>query len=117
MSLHKSKGLTAQTVIVSGFAEGMIPFVNPTLPPAQAREHLQEQRRLFFVALTRATHTLLLSSSKRLRRQDARAMGLDLPATGGFTVQTAPSSFADQLGTEGPRRAEAGERWLAGQLA
>lgn len=113
MSLHKSKGLTAEVVIVTGFAEGMIPFVRDGLPPGVAREHLQEQRRLFFVALTRATKVLILSSARRIRRQDARDMGLALTPVAGFVVKTVPSSFAIQLGSDSPPAALTGQRWLA----
>jgi superfamily I DNA/RNA helicase len=47
MSLHKSKGLTSKVTIVSGCAQGLIPFVNSEAPQGEAQAIMQEQRRLF----------------------------------------------------------------------
>lgn len=76
MSLHKSKGLTSKVVIIAGCLEGLIPFVDNDLPPAARTATLQEQRRLFYVAITRATDVLVLSSAIRLQRNIAYKMGV-----------------------------------------
>jgi superfamily I DNA/RNA helicase len=115
MSLHKSKGLTGKLVIILGFAEGMIPFVSPGLTPAEETRRMQEQRRLFFVALTRATNYLVLSSAKLLRAGEAAQMGLNLPSHGLHWRRTSPSQFATQLGPSCPTAAIDGDEWL-GQL-
>ncbi len=112
MSLHKAKGLTAKLVIVTGFANQMIPFIAEGLTPAQFNRSMQEQRRLFFVALTRAKQYLVLSSPKLMRPVEASQMNLYLPRFGQHWVRTAPSPFATQLGRQAPDRATNGDDWL-----
>lgn len=54
MSLHKSKGLSSPVVIIAGCAEGLLPTApDEDLSPAEIEAELEEQRRLFFVGLTR----------------------------------------------------------------
>jgi superfamily I DNA/RNA helicase len=62
MSLHKSKGLTADHVVVTGLIEGLIPSQgDDNLSFEQQNRLLEEQRRLFYVAITRPKQTLVLS--------------------------------------------------------
>jgi DNA helicase-2/ATP-dependent DNA helicase PcrA len=68
MSLHKSKGLNADHVIVTGFIEGLIPARDENLPFEQQMRRIEEQRRLFYVAITRPKKTLVLSSVLGLPR-------------------------------------------------
>jgi superfamily I DNA/RNA helicase len=96
MSLHKSKGLTARVVIVMGCIEGMIPRIDFDDPVAEQRRSLEEQRRLFYVALTRTTETLALSSVLYIPPQQAYAMGI----VGAGGVQT--SRFINELGPTRP---------------
>ena len=114
MSLHKAKGLTAKLVIVTGFASGLIPFVKGGLSPAGHHRCMQEQRRLFFVALTRATQCLVLSSAKLFKPLDASQMSLSFPSYGPHWRQSVPSPFASQLGPTAPNSAEDGDEWLRG---
>ncbi|WP_158090554.1 UvrD-helicase domain-containing protein [Desulfurella amilsii] len=54
MSLHASKGLSAKLVILVSMIDELIPFFSE--PPKDANEELriiEEQRRLFYVAITR----------------------------------------------------------------
>ena len=62
MSLHKSKGLTADVVIVVGCLEGLTPFIDYAAPRAEQARSLEEQRRLFYVAITRTQKVLVLSN-------------------------------------------------------
>ena len=64
MSLHKSKGLTADLVAVVGCVEGLVPRLEGDSPEEQDAK-LEEQRRLFYVAVTRTTRVLILSSVKK----------------------------------------------------
>ncbi len=57
MTLHKSKGLSSKVVIVTECVEGEIPYTANSI----ANESIEESRRLFYVALTRCTDTLILS--------------------------------------------------------
>jgi DNA helicase II / ATP-dependent DNA helicase PcrA len=52
MSLHKSKGLTSKVVLVAGCIQGLIPVQDFNQTPAEQLAMLQEQRRLFYVAIT-----------------------------------------------------------------
>ena len=52
----------SKLVVVMGCIEGMIPRIDYNAPHAERHRRLEEQRRLFYVALTRTTETLILSS-------------------------------------------------------
>ena len=79
MSLHKSKGLTADLVAVIGCIEGLVPRVEgDSLEEKYAS--LEEQRRLFYVAVTRTTRFLIMSSVKGLPRKIAYDMGAQVRA-------------------------------------
>jgi len=66
MSLQKSKGLTSKVAIVAGCIQGVIPFQNFKLPQTEQQAILAEQRRLFYVAITRCTEILVLSSARAI---------------------------------------------------
>lgn len=113
MSLHKSKGLTSPIVIVTSCVEGLIPFIDPNIAPAQRAEAEREQRRLFYVALTRPTETLILSSCIGVER--ALAFSLGMQVTGGRAghVRAIASRFFGELGPSASA-AKAGIAWRAG---
>ena len=102
MSLHKSKGLTARVVIVMGCNEGMIPRIDYDEPLAEQKRSLEEQRRLFYVALTRTTETLILSSIAHIPMQQALQMGLGVQGGGAsqFLTELGPSRPAPMTGRE-----------------
>lgn len=58
MTLHGSKGLEFPTVLIFGVKKGLIPFESTRHTADQ-----QEERRLFYVGLTRAKEELILTSS------------------------------------------------------
>ncbi|MCK8787575.1 UvrD-helicase domain-containing protein [Roseomonas sp. NAR14] len=62
MTLHRAKGLEFDHVLLAGLEEGVWPHW-------QAEEHgtLAEERRLFYVGLTRARHSLCLSWARHRR--------------------------------------------------
>ena len=62
MSLHKSKGLTASLVVIVGAMAGALPHIDDALSPAEQDAQLLEQRRLFYVAITRTTDALVISA-------------------------------------------------------
>jgi len=104
MSLHKSKGLTADMVIMQGCIAGMIPSVIPQeLTPLEQQRFIEEQRRLFFVALTRTCRTLVLSSVSELPRNLAH--GMRVPVKGGDAThaRTISSMFLRDLGSSAPQ--------------
>jgi DNA helicase-2/ATP-dependent DNA helicase PcrA len=60
MTLHASKGLEFPVVFVSGVEEGLLPFYSNTIE----RGELEEERRLFYVGITRAQTKLFLSKTQ-----------------------------------------------------
>jgi superfamily I DNA/RNA helicase len=104
MSLHKSKGLTAEMVIVTGLIEGLIPTLDLELPMTELESQLEEQRRLFYVALTRTTDTLVLSSISTMEGAVAHRIGVST-MTFGTTIETIASQFLSELGPACPQAA------------
>jgi ATP-dependent DNA helicase UvrD/PcrA len=102
MSLHKSKGLTSRVTIVSGCTHGLIPFVNFDESPDEAAATLLEQRRLFYVAITRCSETLVVSSVTRMRRDFAWKIGARVAPGRGADAPTIASQFIDELGPSAP---------------
>lgn len=58
MTLHGSKGLEFPAVIIYGAEKGMIPFESEKHPA-----DMEEERRLFYVGITRAKEELILTAS------------------------------------------------------
>ncbi len=61
MTIHSAKGLEFDTVFISGLDEGIFPH-NRSL---DSLSEMEEERRLMYVAITRAKSKLYLSSAKR----------------------------------------------------
>src|SRR6185312_9832730 len=102
MSLHKSKGLTASVVVMAGCMNGIIPVIDFDAPVGEQNRQRQEQRRLFFVGLTRSTDTLVLSNSVAMPRADALRMGLRVTWNSGPNTPLQASSFLAELGPQAP---------------
>lgn len=110
MSLHKSKGLTADLVVVMGCVEGLVPTLPRDATQAERDVALEEQRRLFYVSITRARQILFLSSVTSLPRDLAYRMGVEVRGRGN-TVGTITSRFINELGPTRPNPIR-GERLL-----
>jgi superfamily I DNA/RNA helicase len=98
MSLHKSKGLTSRVVIVAGCMHGLIPNVRMEGTPDDQEAYEHEQRRLFYVAITRCTDILLLSSVSQMDRKLAYNMGVQVFNGPGQFTATLTSTFLGELG-------------------
>lgn len=71
MTIHSSKGLEFKNVFLVGLEEELFPSMMMT----GSREDLEEERRLFYVAVTRAEHRLTFSyASSRFRFGTVRPM-------------------------------------------
>ncbi len=101
MSIHKSKGLTKKIVILSTCNQGLTPM------NCSDDHSLQEQRRLFYVALTRCRKKLLISSIANIDYATARRLNMQV---NGNRAQT--SQFIDELGRNAPR-VQIGNQWLS----
>lgn len=101
MSLHKSKGLTADLVAVVGCVEGLVPRLEGDSPDEQDAK-LEEQRRLFYVAVTRTTQVLILSSVTRLPRNLAYSMRLEVRGGNPYYTLASASRFLRELGPKRP---------------
>ena len=119
MSLHKSKGLTSPVVYVVGLVEGIVPSL-PTSDGAtdtQVEAAVEEQRRLFYVAVTRAASQLVLSYSTKMELGLAMSLRVQvvrnkIRQAGDFKVApTIASRYLSELGQEAPRPIS-GTRWL-----
>ena len=80
MTLHSAKGLEFDTVILPGLEETLLPTGRAFNDP----ESLQEERRLFYVGITRARERLLLSHGK-------------YRYTYGKMTDQSPSRFLDEI--------------------
>jgi len=81
MTVHNAKGLEFPAVFVTGLEEGLLPHASAL----DDEEELEEERRLFYVACTRAQHELTLSASQIRRRFSSAGGGvsrflLEIPA-------------------------------------
>ena len=87
-TLHASKGLEWPHVVLAGVNEGLLPFKPDDDDNADALAlRIQEERRLMYVGITRAQHTLVVSWLKR--RKKGREM-----------VPGQPSRFIEEMGLD-----------------
>lgn len=112
MSLHKSKGLTADLVVVCGCLQGLIPRIDTDDTIQEQQRSLEEQRRLFYVAITRTRQTLILSSITGLPAAAAFKMRARTTRTVNGTARTVASQFIHELGPQCPA-AVTGQHFLA----
>jgi DNA helicase-2/ATP-dependent DNA helicase PcrA len=84
MTIHAAKGLEFDTVFLAGLEKGLIPHARSL---EEGEHNLEEERRLFYVAITRAKQRLFLSSCRSRRRR-------------GRLEETEPSPFLEELPAE-----------------
>ena len=84
MTLHNAKGLEFPVVFVAGLEDGLFPLSSSFDDPSS----LEEERRLFYVGITRAERKLFLTHARSRRRA-------------GEVIRCIPSSFLNAL-DDGP---------------
>ena len=80
MTVHNAKGLEFPVVFISGLEDGLFPLARAYDEPAQ----LEEERRLFYVGITRAERKLYLTYAEERRRN-------------GELLACKPSSFLEAI--------------------
>ena len=83
MTVHSAKGLEFNSVFVSGLEEGLFPHENSIY----SEYDLEEERRLMYVAVTRAKHNLYLSFA-------------EIRKIYGQTKYSIVSRFIDEIGVD-----------------
>lgn len=63
MTVHASKGLEYNYVFIGGLEEGLFPYERADEVGTQSEQEAEEERRLFYVAVTRAKKKLYISSA------------------------------------------------------
>ena len=66
MTLHSAKGLEFPIVFIAGLEDGLFPILRPGAE-GDLEDALEEERRLFYVGITRAEERLFLSYAMRRR--------------------------------------------------
>lgn len=81
MTIHASKGLEFPVVFIVGCEDGIIPHARSL---EDGEGNIEEERRLFYVAITRAQQKLFLSSCRHRRKMQS-------------VVECTPSPFLDEI--------------------
>lgn len=110
MSLHKSKGLSSPVTIIAGCVQGLLPRTDSDLSPAEQRAQMEEQRRLFYVGITRVKAvpeegkpgTLVLTYSCQMLLADAMKSGIQFARRNNGNVDLIASQFIPELGPSAP---------------
>ncbi len=121
MTLHNAKGLEFPVVFITGMEEGLFPLARSRDEPAL----LEEERRLFYVGITRAEEGLFITHARSRRRNGemmnsiASSFVRDLPRTLVKSRATArlrgSGRFGDDDGMFGsPRFGDASPRFGGG---
>ena len=116
MSVHAAKGLEFDVVFITGLEQGLFPHENAVV---QGREGLEEERRLMYVAVTRARRRLYVSCAQtRMLHGQTRycipsAFLDEIPESlllklNGKAAAGAPAAFGSTGGAHGSRSPAAG---------
>ena len=97
MTVHAAKGLEFDTVMVVGLEEGMFPFKGTEAH--EDPDELEEERRLVYVAFTRAREQLILSYARR-----RRVFGQERPGDPSRFLYEIPKEDAHWIGVSAPTR-------------
>lgn len=106
MSLHASKGLSAKFVVLCSMIDHLMPFLPSDLTKEEVTHQIQEQRRLFYVAITRCKASkeysgrLIISSFMSIFGLDAVRMGI--PTNPKFQLGVSSTRYLKEFGLTAP---------------
>lgn len=113
VTLWGAKGLTADYVYLVGLFDEALPGPHdPDSTGLDEPEHLDEQRRLLYVSLTRARESLVLSRIRRIRTGEVKRLGL--LRTGnrqGYWQFSTPCRFFDDVAPQSLPAAQDNAHW------
>jgi superfamily I DNA/RNA helicase len=92
-TLWGAKGVTAEHVYVIGLCGEAIPGTRREEYPGTDWEFEEEQRRLFYVSITRSRRTLVLSRAKSVPKVKAKQLGLSIKDGDGGLIELEMSPF------------------------
>ena len=104
MTIHGAKGLEFELVLLTGMEEDMFPYRNQE---PRSPEEMEEERRLAYVAITRARQHLIVTHAKQ--RQIFGTTRLGVPSR---FVGDLPEGAIEHLETAAARAAGASGRWI-----
>ena len=91
MTLHNAKGLEFPVVFIAGLEDGLFPMSHSYDDP----EEMEEERRLFYVGITRAQNKLYLTHARQRRRAGSIMYGRLSPFAGAL-----PGRLLEQRASE-----------------
>ncbi|MDB4940543.1 MAG: ATP-dependent helicase UvrD/PcrA [Labilithrix sp.] len=104
MTVHGAKGLEFDLVMLTGMEEDMFPYRNQE---PRSPEEMEEERRLAYVAVTRARQHLVVTHARQRQIFGTTRMGTPSRFVGDF-----PPSAVEVLETPAARTAAAPGRWI-----
>lgn len=99
MTMHNAKGLEFPLVFVSGLEDGLFPLARAAEDPKQ----LEEERRLFYVGITRAEKKLYLTCAEQRRRNGEMMISMPSRFLRAITASLAERQQSMRARTEGRR--------------
>ncbi len=99
MTMHNAKGLEFPLVFVSGLEDGLFPLARAADDPKQ----LEEERRLFYVGITRAEKKLYLTNAEQRRRNGELMISLPSRFLSAIKPSLAERQQSMRARTEGRR--------------
>ncbi len=94
MTMHSAKGLEFPHVFLVGFEDGLFPGMRAIGDP----EEMEEERRLCYVAITRAKQTLTITHARQ-----RMLYGRTTPGTASRFIREIPEEFVERKGGFRPR--------------